>query len=60
MSAKEAKAHIVLRHKAEELLALRGKIKIDYDWQREEETEMALDRQHFELIQGQSTCRGKS
>lgn len=30
----------VRRRKMEDLLALRGKITIDYDWQREEEAEL--------------------
>ena len=31
----------VRRRRMEELLALRGKVQIDYDWQREEEREIA-------------------
>jgi len=31
------------RRRMEDLLALRGKVRIDYDWQREEELEMAAD-----------------
>ena len=31
----------VRRRRMEELLALRGKVQIDYDWQREEELEIA-------------------
>lgn len=33
----------VRRRRMEDLLALRGKVQIDYDWQREEELEMAAD-----------------
>jgi len=32
--------YYVRRKKMEDLLALRGKITIDYDWQREEEAEL--------------------
>jgi hypothetical protein len=35
----------VKRRRAENLLALRGKINIDYDWEQEEAAEMILDRQ---------------
>ncbi len=31
----------VRRRRMEDLLALRGKVQIDYDWQREEEREIA-------------------
>ena len=39
----------VRRKKMEDLLALRGKIAIDYDWEREEETELksAEEREHY-------------
>jgi len=39
----------VRRKKMEELLALRGKISIDYDWEKEEETELqaAEDRETY-------------
>ena len=39
----------VRRKKMEDLLALRGKISIDYDWEREEEAEMkaAEDRERY-------------
>lgn len=33
----------VRRRRMEDLLALRGKVQIEYDWQREEELEMAAD-----------------
>jgi len=39
----------VRRKKLEELLALRGKISIDYDWKREEEAELkaAEERENY-------------
>lgn len=39
----------IRRKKMEELLALRGKISIDYDWEREEEAEMkaAEERERY-------------
>lgn len=39
----------VRRKKMEDLLALRGKISIDYDWEREEEAEMkaAEERERY-------------
>lgn len=39
----------VQRKKREELLALRGKIAIEYDWEREEETELkaAEERERY-------------
>ena len=39
----------VRRKKMQELLALRGKISIDYDWEREEEAELkaAEEREHY-------------
>jgi metal-responsive CopG/Arc/MetJ family transcriptional regulator len=39
----------VRRKKMEELLALRGKIAIEYDWEREEEAELkaAEEREHY-------------
>jgi hypothetical protein len=40
----------VRRRKMEDLLALRGKIEIDYDWQREEDTELkaAEERERYD------------
>ncbi len=40
----------VRRRKMEELLALRGKISIDYDWEREEEIELkaAEERERYD------------
>ena len=39
----------VRRKKMEDLLALRGKIRIDYDWEREEEAELkaAEERENY-------------
>jgi metal-responsive CopG/Arc/MetJ family transcriptional regulator len=39
----------VRRKKMEDLLALRGKISIDFDWEREEEAELkaAEEREHY-------------
>jgi putative antitoxin of VapBC-like toxin-antitoxin system len=39
----------VRRHRMEDLLALRGKVRIDYDWQREEERELlaAEERERY-------------
>lgn len=39
----------VRRKKMEDLLALRGKIAIEYDWEREEEAELkaAEEREHY-------------
>ncbi len=39
----------VRRRKMEDLLALRGKVAIDYDWQREEEAELmaAEERERY-------------
>lgn len=36
----------VRRRRMEDLLALRGKVQIDYDWQREEELEIAAAGEH--------------
>ena len=40
----------VRRRKVEDLLALRGKVQIDYDWEREETEEMkaAEERERYE------------
>ncbi|HEY5523558.1 MAG TPA: type II toxin-antitoxin system VapB family antitoxin [Desulfuromonadaceae bacterium] len=39
----------VRRRKMEDLLALRGKIAVEYDWEREEEAELkaAEEREHY-------------
>ena len=36
----------------EELLALRGKIHLDYDWERREQEELILQRQREALLEG--------
>jgi hypothetical protein len=36
----------------EDLLALRGKIHLDYDWERSEEEELSLQRQREALLEG--------
>jgi len=36
----------------EELLALRGKIQLDFDWERREEEELSLQRQRETLLEG--------
>jgi hypothetical protein len=40
----------VRRKKMEDLLALRGKVRIDYDWQREEDAELkaAEERERYD------------
>lgn len=41
----------IRQKKIEELLALRGKIKIDYDWQKEEELEMKAQKKREKLLE---------
>lgn len=36
----------------EETLALRGKIHLDYDWERREEEELSLQREREALLEG--------
>jgi len=36
----------------EELLALRGKIRLDYDWERREEEELSLQHQREAFLEG--------
>ena len=36
----------------EELLALRGKILLDFDWERREEEELSLQREREALLEG--------
>ncbi len=41
-----------IRHKKiKELIALRGKIKIDYDWQKEEELEIEAQKKRGKLLE---------
>jgi hypothetical protein len=37
----------VRRRKTEDLLALRGKVAIDYDWEREEESELKATKNEY-------------
>ena len=46
-----AMKEFVRQKKVKELLALRGKVRIDYDWKKEEEREIAAQKKrerHFE------------
>ena len=40
----------VRQKRIKELLALRGKIQIDYDWEKEEELEMKAQKKREELL----------
>jgi Arc/MetJ family transcription regulator len=42
---------VVRKKRIEELLALRGKVKIDYDWEVEEEREIEAQRAREELLE---------
>lgn len=42
---------VVRRKKVEELLALRGKIDIDYDWEAEERREMEAQKEREEQLE---------
>lgn len=54
----------VMSKKMEDLLALRGRISIDYDWEREEEAELKAtedrERPHVTTVQSHrsGTCEG--
>lgn len=41
----------VRQKKIKELIALRGKIKIDYDWEKEEKLEMEAQKKREKLIE---------
>ncbi|MEW6616527.1 MAG: type II toxin-antitoxin system VapB family antitoxin [Thermodesulfobacteriota bacterium] len=41
----------VRQKKIKELIALRGKIQIDYDWEKEEELEMKAQKEREELFE---------
>jgi len=41
----------IRQKKVKELLALRGKIKIDYDWEKEEEREMEAQKKREEILE---------
>ena len=45
----------IRQKKIKELIALRGKIQVDYDWEKEEEIEMKAQEErgkHFEQVPG--------
>lgn len=46
-----AMREFIKQKKTEELIALRGKVKIDYDWQKEEEFEIAAQKKREKLIE---------
>jgi Arc/MetJ family transcription regulator len=46
-----AMKEFVRQKKIKELLALRGKIKIDYDWEKEEESEIAAQKKREKLFE---------
>ncbi len=41
----------IKQKKIKELVALRGKVKIDYDWQKEEELEIKAQRKRERLLE---------
>ncbi len=42
----------VRQTKIKELIALRGKIKIDYDWEKEEERELKAQAEREKILEG--------
>jgi len=46
-----AKKEFIRQKKIKQLLALRGKIQIDYDWEKEEELEMKAQREREKLLE---------
>ena len=46
-----AMQEFIRQKKIKELLALRGKIKIDYDWKKEEEREIAAQKKREKLFE---------
>lgn len=46
-----AMREFIKQKKTEELIALRGKITIDYDWQKEEERETEAQKKREKLIE---------
>ncbi len=44
-----AMKEFIRQKKIKELIALRGKVKIDYDWQKEEEREMKAQKEREKL-----------
>ena len=47
-----AMKEFIRQKKIKQLLALRGKIQIDYDWEKEEELEMKAQREREKLLEG--------
>lgn len=47
-----AMKEFVRRKKVEKLIALRGKIQIDYDWEREEDMELKTQKEREKFIGG--------
>ena len=47
-----AMKEFIKQKKIKQLLALRGKIHIDYDWEKEEELEMKAQRERERLLEG--------
>jgi hypothetical protein len=45
-----AMKEFIRQRRIKELLALRGKIQIDYDWKKEEELEMKAQKKREELL----------
>ena len=46
-----AMQEFIRQKKIKELIALRGKIQIDYDWEKEEELEMKSQRERERLLE---------
>jgi len=46
-----AMKEFIRQKKIKQLLALRGKIQIDYDWKKEEELEMKAQREREKLLE---------
>ncbi len=46
-----AMKEFVRSQKIKELLALRGKVKIDYDWKKQEELELKSQKERFKILE---------
>jgi len=46
-----AMQEFIKHKKLKELIALKGKIRIDYDWKKEEETEMKAQKKRQKLLE---------
>jgi metal-responsive CopG/Arc/MetJ family transcriptional regulator len=46
-----AMKEFIKQKKIKQLLALRGKIQVDYDWEKEEELEMKAQREREKLLE---------